>query len=517
MHSTQAPTTPWSSWLSQELIENMPIGVYVCDHDGVLVAYNKHAATIWAATPVLGDTQKKFCGAHRLFLSDGTYVPHDKTPLARVVVDQQPVVFEARVGRPDGTQVHVQANVSPLFDEQGVFVGFVNCVLDITDRKREDAERVRLAEALHQTQKMEALGQLTSGLAHDFNNLLSAISGNLDLALRRIDDPKAIRQLQNAGMAAERGAKLVSQIMAFSRHQQLESQSAQLNGMISDIAAILERTLSGGVMLSVQLSSEDWAVGVDRNQFELAIMNLVLNARDASPDGGTITIRTEVLHAADLPKMLGLQPGDYGRITVSDTGSGIPGDIVAKIFDPFFTTKAIGKGTGLGLSMVRGLLTQLGGTVTVESEVGQGTQFDLYVPRATAAGPIAAVQDLFVPGNGEPVLIVDDDPQLRDVLAETLRVVGYEPVEADSGRQALVMLARDDAPRLMITDNAMPEMSGAELIQQARSLWPGLKIMMVSGDSARGVPVDIPILRKPFHMGALSRELARVLDGPGVG
>jgi PAS domain S-box-containing protein len=347
MHSTQAPTTPWSSWLSQELIENMPIGVYVCDHDGVLVAYNKHAATIWAATPVLGDTQKKFCGAHRLFLSDGTYVPHDKTPLARVVVDQQPVVFEARVGRPDGTQVHVQANVSPLFDEQGVFVGFVNCVLDITDRKREDAERVRLAEALHQTQKMEALGQLTSGLAHDFNNLLSAISGNLDLALRRVEDPKAIRQLQNAGMAAERGAKLVSQIMAFSRHQQLESQGAQLNGMISDIAAILERTLSGGVMLSVQLSSEDWAVGVDRNQFELAIMNLVLNARDASPDGGTITIRTEALHAADLPKMLGLQPGDYGRITVSDTGSGIPGDIVAKIFDPFFTTKAIGKGTGL--------------------------------------------------------------------------------------------------------------------------------------------------------------------------
>jgi PAS domain S-box-containing protein len=380
-----------NGWFSSDLIEVLPAAVYVCNADAVVVAYNRRAAELWGREPAPGDTDEKYCGAHRLYCPDGTYLPHHQTPMERVLRTAAPARdMEVIIERPNGSRVTVLVNIAPLFDEDGKLVGAVNCFQDLTANKQAEQERVRLRDQLHQAQKMEALGQLTAGLAHDFNNLIHAIAGNLELAAKRVADSNVSRMLVRAQHAADLGAKLVAQILAFSRHKVLSLKPADLNEVIASMADMLAQTLSGSILIKTKLASDLWPVAIDPSQLELAIVNLAVNARDAMPGGGTLTIETRNVAAggeatSDLPA------GDCVRIIVSDTGQGMNEDVLARVFEPFFTTKEAGKGTGLGLGMVRGAAIQLGGTVTIGSRLGHGTSVSIWLPRANPAPMIEKI------------------------------------------------------------------------------------------------------------------------------
>jgi PAS domain S-box-containing protein len=298
-------------WFTSELVEALPTAVYICDADAVIVACNRRATELWGRTPKLGDTDEKFCGSHRLFRPDGTYLPHRETPMEYVLrtgnaARDQEVIIE----HPDGSRVTVLVNIAPLFDPSGAQIGAVNCFQDLTAQKQAEKERAQLRDELLQAQKMDALGRLTGGLAHDFNNLLSAIAGNLELLERRLSDPAALRILASASEAAARGARLTTQILAFARRQDLTPQAIDLNEIIVTMAETLARTLGGAIAIEVRRANDLWPAWADPTQFELAIMNLALNARDAMPSGGTITIATENVAAERLDRGLGLPPGD---------------------------------------------------------------------------------------------------------------------------------------------------------------------------------------------------------------
>jgi PAS domain S-box-containing protein len=371
-----------TGWFSPDLIEILPAAVYVCNADAVVVAYNRRAAELWGREPAPGDTDEKYCGSHRLYHPDGTYLPHHQTPMEQVLRTAKPARdMEVIIERPNGSQVTVLVNIAPLFDEDDKLVGAVNCFQDLTANKQAEQERVRLRDQLHQAQKMEALGQLTAGLAHDFNNLIHAIAGNLEFAVKRVTDSNVNRVLVRAQRAADLGAKLVAHILAFSRHKVLNPKPADLNEVIVSMADMLAQTLGGSILIKTKLASDLWPAAIDPSQLELAIVNLAVNARDAMPDGGTLTIETRNV-AAGSEASSDLPAGDCVRIIVSDTGQGMSEEVLARVFEPFFTTKAAGKGTGLGLGMVRGAAIQLGGNVTVGSRPGHGTSVSLWLPRA---------------------------------------------------------------------------------------------------------------------------------------
>ncbi len=383
---------------------------------------------------------------------------------------------------------------------------------DVTrDKERE--------EALRQAQKMEAVGQLTGGIAHDFNNLLQAVHGNFDLIRRRASDAKLRRWAENGAEAAERGAKLTSQLLAFSRAQKLEMKHVDLSTLLRDMESLLARTLGPMIRIGLDLSEENITVLADPTQLEMAILNLAINARDAMPEGGTLAIRTGVREER---RATALEPGSYAFIEVSDTGSGMEADVAERAFDPFFTTKGVGKGTGLGLSQVYGMARQAGGGAAIRSIAGTGTTVTLLLrctsalePEADEARGAAAK----VPARPATVLVVDDDPDVRRFLADTLGDIGYTIIEAESGDQALGLLGRT-RPDLIIVDYAMPEMNGAELADEARRRHPDVPILFASGyaDSAAietAVGPDALLLRKPFRIDELEAAVAAAIGSKG--
>ncbi len=378
---------------------------------------------------------------------------------------------------------------------------------------QEIAERERAQAALAQSQKMEAVGQLTGGIAHDFNNLLTVIFGNLELIRRRTDDEKTARLVDFAQQAADRAAKLTHQLLAFSRTQNLTLKAVDLNGLVTGMHDLLGRSIGPMVRIEMALDAAGpWALA-DANQLELAILNLSINARDAMADGGVLTISTGRRAAEGVD----LAPGDYAVISVRDTGSGIPPGLMARVFDPFFTTKPIGKGTGLGLSQVYGIAQQSGGTVRLASVEGRGTTVEIWLPAAEAT--TAAPEHLFnADADAETphqrILVVDDDEAVRRFIVESLQTLGYSVDEAADGEAGLRVL-QGSPPDLIIVDYAMPGMTGVDVVLRARAVAPGVPIILATGYADmeavdRVMPTE-SVLRKPFRLAELGLAVRQAL------
>ena len=373
---------------------------------------------------------------------------------------------------------------------------------------KHEMEQRELAEAaLVQSQKMEAIGQLTGGLAHDFNNLLTAVVGNLDLIRVRATDPRVTRPAENAFKAAERGSKLTAQLLAFSRTQKLETVPVDLTQLLAGMGQLVNQTLGAEVAVETKISDALPHVLADANQLELAILNLSINARDAMPNGGTLTISAQS------------DPADTERVIVcvADNGTGMPPEVAARAFDPFFTTKPAGKGTGLGLSQVYGIVQQLGGDVTIDSTPGKGTKINIVLRNAHATAGHESAKVSPVSRGSETVLIVDDDPDVREVMSVALSDLGYKVVEAGDGDTALGIL-KTHRPDLLVLDFGMPGTNGAEVATSARQLNSNLRILFVSGYSdtsaIEGAVGKTSLLHKPFRPAEFAAAVRSSLDLP---
>ncbi|GAC1339905.1 MAG: PAS domain-containing protein [Acetobacteraceae bacterium] len=400
------------------------------------------------------------------------------------------------------------------FDPAGAFVRSWSAIADVTAEKRAQHD-------LRQVHRMEAVGQLTAGIAHDFNNLITAILGNLELLLRRpaaLDD-RAERLIQGARTAAERGARLTAQLLAFSRQQPVVVEPIDCNRLVEGMRSLLQSTIGATVQIEVCLEPELWPALADATQLELALLNLAINARDAMPQGGTLTITTSNQRRGRATRPEEPSEGEFVCIEVADTGSGIPDQVRERIFEPFFTTKEIGKGSGLGLSQVLGVLQQLDGGLAVRSAPGQGSGFALFLPRTTAMATTDAPSPSIADGPDARrlrIVLVDDDPAVRAVVAEMLRDTGHEILELGSGAEALLHLEQD-CPDLLLADLAMPGMSGVELASGARLIWPTLPVLFMTGFAEENLMPSQStwrVVRKPFDARTLTAEVARVAASP---
>ena len=383
---------------------------------------------------------------------------------------------------------------------------------------KEIAEREKAEARLVQAQKMEAVGQLTGGIAHDFNNLLTAVVGSLDLLLRRTDDEKVRRLARNALQAAERGAELTAQLLAFSRRQRLSPTPVQPNQVVSGMGDLIARTIGPHVRVETRLEPNLWLALADPTQLEVMILNLAINARDAMPAGGRLIIATRNVAAVPAALAAELEAGQYVAVSVSDTGSGMTPAVLARAFEPFFTTKSPGKGTGLGLAQLYGFAKQSGGTARIESRDGEGTTVTIYLPRTLAAAAAPETEAPHQAGNQTArLLIVDDDDDVRLVATAMAEELGYAVEAASGGAEALAMLERGRFD-LMLTDIAMPGMTGVELARRARSAAPDMKIAFASGYAdveIFGVELASEVvLAKPYRMHEVAARLEALLGEP---
>jgi PAS domain S-box-containing protein len=454
----------------------------------------------------------------------------------------KPYVCEYRVQRHDGLfRWHITRAV-PIRDADGVITRWIGTCSDIQDQKdteqalaelngtlerqvRERTAELMAAEAtLRQSQKMEAVGQLTGGLAHDFNNLLTGIVGSLELLETRLMQGRMDelpRYVHVAQAAARRAAALTHRLLAFSRRQTLDPKPTDMNRLVEDMDELIRRTVTPAVTLNVVGAPDLWVVLADPNQLENALLNLCINARDAMPDGGSLTIETaNCLLDETAAKALELPPGAYVSLSVADTGSGMTADVMACAFDPFFTTKPLGEGTGLGLSMVYGFVRQSGGQARIASEPGQGTTVRLYLPRSFGAGEVCHPPDgaaMAQRGNGETVLVVDDEPSVRMLVSEVLEDLGYHAAQAD-GAAGLKMFQSGRQVDLLITDVGLPGgMNGRQLAEACRLARPDLKVLFITGYAEQAVigaghlQPGMHIMTKPFSVETLSRRIREMI------
>ena len=390
--------------------------------------------------------------------------------------------------------------------------------------QRQIVDREAAEAQIRQMQKMETIGQLTGGIAHDFNNMLAVVIGSLELARRRIAEPaRALASIGGAEEGARRASQLVTRLLAFSRQQELQPRILDANALVSGMSDLLRRTLGESITIEIVLADGPWRCFADAMQIENAVLNLAVNARDAMPGGGTLTIET-VNADLDEPytrRHVDVEPGQYVMISVADTGTGMPDSVIERAFDPFFTTKEIGKGTGLGLSQVYGFVKQSGGHVAISSATGVGTTIKLYLPRNVgaeiAAADTAIDAETPVARSAEIVLVVEDEPGVRRLSVDALRELGYTVVHAGDARQALDLIEVQPRIDLLFTDIVMPEMNGRALAEAARNLRPDLKIVFTTG-YAPDVTLDkveagVAVLPKPFTLSALATKVRDVLDG----
>jgi two-component system cell cycle sensor histidine kinase/response regulator CckA len=424
--------------------------------------------------------------------------------------------FENR--REDGSIVAVAATISPIKDESGHITHFISIQEDVTQRRE-------IEEQLRRAQRIESIGQLTGGLAHDFNNLLSIIVGNLDLLHDEVKAMPSAQPLVDAAMRASlRGADLTRNLLAFARRQSLEANPFSLAEMLLGMADMLKRTLGEQIEVRMDIAADLWPVFADATQVESACLNLAINARDAMPNGGRLTIeaRNALLDADYATSNAGVTPGEYVELAVSDTGTGIPPEVIGRVFEPFFTTKEKGKGTGLGLSMIYGFVRQSGGHVKIHSEVGRGTILRLYLPRADAL-PGAVQEDPVAEPTGEPsaaiILVVEDNPDVRKVAVAQLASLGYRTVEAEDAASALTVLRSNQPIDLLFTDVVMPGgVTGLELGRQAQGLRPGLAVLYTSGFAAASLQDDAQfamirnnLVTKPYRLRDLAKKVREIL------
>ncbi len=474
---------------------------------------------------IFGVSPEDFGASQEAFLD--CVHPEDREALLKAAEDalntREPYQVEHRIVRPDG-EVRIvieQAEVST--DESGHQI-LVGTVQDITERKRAEEERENLQAQLLQSQKMEAVGQLTAGIAHDFNNLLTAINGFAQLIQLRLapDDPtqEMVGRIWDSG---QRAAGLVAQLMAFSRKQIIDPRVLDLNAVVADLDDMLRRVIREDVELEMVPAPDLWPVKVDPTQMEQVIVNLVVNAADAMPNGGRLTIETSSVvldedYLADHPEA---EPGEHVLLAVSDTGVGMSPEVQAHIFEPFFTTKERGEGTGLGLATVYGGVQQNGGHISVYSQEGQGTTFKIYLPRAEESAELSPRGEgaKAMPAGGETILLVEDEAELRELARQVLENQGYTLLEAGDGPQALDVASSHAGPiHLLLTDVIMPGMSGSTLSERLVQGRPDVRVLYMSGyadDTIKHHGVlekGTAFLQKPFNPLDLARKVRAVLD-----
>ena len=408
--------------------------------------------------------------------------------------------------RKDGTFFWASVVIDPIRDDENRLIGFAKITRDITERREAHQEMEKLQLRLAQSQKLDALGQLTGGVAHDFNNLLMVITGSLNALKKMVgDDPKALRAVQAIDTASQRGAALTSQLLSFARRQSVNPQTIDVRDSIFSVRDVLDTGLGSAIELQIEADNGIWPIKVDRAEFETALVNLVINARDAMPQGGNVTVQARNVFVDD-----GVTKGDFVAIKVRDTGTGIPDDVLAKIFDPFFTTKPIGKGTGLGLSQVHGFVHQAGGTIAVDSELGKGTSFTVCLPRSTAA-LTRRPEQLSHRGTGT-VLLVEDNPDVANASTGLLEELGYAVRWASDVDSALGEIAANGID-LVLSDIVMPgKMDGLALARILKQKHPALPILLATGysEAARNAAAEFPILRKPYQIHELNEALSRL-------
>jgi PAS domain S-box-containing protein len=429
--------------------------------------------------------------------------------------------------RKDGSRFWANVVITALHDDNGNLRGFAKITRDITERRDSELALEKNRAMLAQSQKMEALGQLTGGVAHDFNNNLTAILGNIELIQRGAgasDAERTARLLGAAQRAAERAAELTQRLLAFSRRQALEPQIVDVNKLVRSMSEMLHRTLGETTVIETVLAAGLWRTNVDPNQLESAILNLAVNARDAMPHGGKLTIETGNTYLDDHYATVRseVKTGQYVMIAVSDTGEGMSGDIIAHAFEPFFTTKPEGKGTGLGLSQVHGFVKQSGGHIELYSEIGQGTTIKIYLPRSLAQGEAPAGEErsgLAPTPLAETVLVVEDNENVRTFGADALVSLGYRVLEAADADAALHILETHPETALLFTDVGLPGTNGRRLADEARRRIPHLKVLYTTGYARNAIvrhgtlDAGVELLGKPFTIEALGRKLQQMLRG----
>jgi signal transduction histidine kinase/ActR/RegA family two-component response regulator len=412
-----------------------------------------------------------------------------------------------------GDEIRVLAAEGRLYrDEHGRPVRLAGTIRDVTERRQ-------VEESLRQTQKLEVIGQLTGGVAHDFNNLLTAVLGNIELASLRTRDQDVLRILHSAAAAAERGAKLTSQLLAFARKQHLAPRVVSLNELVSSMGDLLLQTIGATIRIETVLEKDLWPVLIDPTQLELVLLNLAINSRDAMPHGGRLTIATRNIGMTDPRRPAGLHQCEYVSIAVSDTGSGMTQEVAAKAFEPFFTTKPVGQGTGLGLSQVLGFAHQSGGEVRIGSRLGRGTTITILLPQSRES--LAPVVDEDRPvshgGRAATILVVDDDPAVRSLTVQALETVNYRVIEAENGRVALKLFREHDDIDLALIDLVMPLMNGRQLATLIRAADPERAILFMTGyDDLSGTDdrfAEEMVIKKPFKLVELAAAVEQALSG----
>ena len=461
------------------------------------------------------------------------YTPEDLdkgVPKAALAEAAEKGRFEAEGWRmrKDGMRFWASVVIDRISDESGAIVGFAKVTRDLTERKQAQDELQRVQEQLVASQKLEAIGQLSGGIAHDFNNLLMIVLGNLENAersSRNIGGPNLHRALANAKRGAQRAAALTSRLLAFSRRQALDPKPINLNSFLNGLQEFLQRTLGERIEVQTVGGAGLWQIEADVNHLESTIVNLAINARDAMPNGGKLTIEaTNVSADEDYSRTNPeLTVGQYVVLCVSDTGSGMSPEVRDHAFEPFFTTKEPGQGTGLGLSQVYGFVKQSGGHVKIYSEVGEGTSIRMYFPRYAGNGPQPALSDdderILEGASVETILVVEDDPDLRGYVSEVLRDLNYRVLSAGSAQAALTILLQDNQPvDLLLTDVVMPGINGRELGRRSQEIRPDLRILYMTGYSRNAVvhhgrlDEGVDLLEKPITQARLALKVREILD-----
>ena len=498
-----------------------PVGIIHVGPDGEFLIANDFFCKL------MGYERAELMSATIWDFTDPSDVPESRARFLEVMEGSQlKGAFPKRYIRKDGTAVWCEVHFARQQDEDGNFTHIISVIADISERKAAEERQAALTAQLQQSQKMEAVGQLTGGIAHDFNNLLTVILANADALMADLDgDRKMLAEL--CAMAAQHGADLTSQLLAFSRRQVLSPSSLQINDLVERVTDLLSRTLGEDIEIVTRLSEDLHPSVVDAIQLEAAILNISNNARDAMPGGGRLIFETGnvILDEAYAAANSEVTPGSYAMIALSDSGIGMSAETLAKAFDPFFTTKEVGKGTGLGLSMVYGFVRQSGGHIKIYSEVGFGTTIKLYLP--AEAGLEVVDTDLPVSstmeGGRETILLVEDDALVRRSVSRQIRELGYTVVEAENGQDALDILKSEYSVDLLFTDFVMPGgMNGSQVATQARKLRPDLKVLFTSGYTGMtvadlsGLGPTEKLLSKPYRIEELAGQLRGVMDGERV-
>ncbi|WP_345772560.1 PAS domain S-box protein [Azospirillum aestuarii] len=458
--------------------------IFMLDTTGHVTNWNAGAQRMkgYAAEEIIGEHFSRF------------YTDEDRAvgmPMQGLRTAEQTGKFETEGWRlrKDGTRFWASVVIDAIRDTNGNLIGFAKVTRDITERKKAQEALEETRAALFQAQKMEAVGQLTGGIAHDFNNLLQAIGGSLETIERRLAAGRGDIEpyVTAARTSIDRATALTRRLLAFARRQPLKPERTDLKALVDELRDLIERSVGEAVRVETRLAPELWPIWADANQVEAALLNLAINARDAMPDGGRLTVRGANTHLDEAAVALeaGMQPGNYVLLDVADTGTGMPPEVLARAFEPFFTTKPVGQGTGLGLSQIYGFVRQSGGCVRIDSAVGQGTSVKLYLPRHQGAEkaeptPEKAPDQPPPPVTGT-VLVVEDEAIVRMLLVEALREQGSTVLEAEDGNAALTILASPTGIDLLVTDIGLPGISGQQIAETARSMRPELKVLFLTG------------------------------------